>query len=191
MSKLYRLPKKATIGTEASQSKWNFSKQHMFELGRWDLKTGPNKEDAQMSMGGVARTSETWDQAEPSLVRIWRLAGPKITYENLTQIRVQNNATYLDPHTNLPKQKYDELFKLSVLKKWDLWKNAQDCGHGAALSTVYPPLTAEEKTQRTKLIEENKSKRANSRLYDEVESSSEEEDSDDSDSDEEMEDVAV
>ena len=56
----------------------------MFELGRWDLKTGPNKEDAQMSMGGVARTSETWDQAEPSLVRIWRLAGPKITYENLT-----------------------------------------------------------------------------------------------------------
>ena len=56
---------------------------------------------------------------------------------------------------------------------------------------MYPPLTAEEKTERTKLIEENKSKRANSRLYDEVESSSEEEDSDDSDSDEEMEDVAV
>ena len=51
---------------------------------------------------------------------------------------------------------------------------------------MYPPLTADEKTKRTRLIEENKSKRANSRLYDEEEESSSEEEDEEEDSDVEM-----
>ena len=165
MTNIYKKPTKATIGTDAAQTKWLFSKQHLFELGRWDEDAVDGQAPSQISQSGVARTKEKWDQKRPSLVRMWRQS-PKITVDNIREHRVKN-AVLLDPATNLPFRKYDQLFKISVLKKWDLWKNAQDCGHGAALASVYPPLTDVERAERTSLIEQNKNKRASSNYIDE------------------------
>ena len=153
MKNLYKKPTKATKGTVAAKGKWLFSKQHIFELGRWDEKTNVEAEEEQTQMRGCVRTAETWDEPSPSWVKIWR-EKPKITTDNIVEHRVRNDAEYIDAATGLPKQKYHTLFKMSVLKKWDLWKNAQECGFGAFLVSVYPPLSAAENTERTRLINE-------------------------------------
>ena len=167
MKNIYKKPKKAHSGTDAAQTKWLFSKQHIFELGRWDEHNGEGEAPTQITMRGFVHSAETWDEKRPSTVRIWRQS-PKITVDNIATHRVKNNAAFLDPITNLPLRKYHELFVISVLKKWDLWKNAQDCGYGAALASVYPPLTEVERAERTKLIEQNKKKRASSDYIDEA-----------------------
>ena len=81
---------------------------------------------------------------------------------------------HLDPDTSLPTQKYDAPFKLDVLKKWDLWKNAQDCGFGDFLLGTYPALTIEEAAERSR----RKKERKEANDGDDYEESDEEDDGD-------------
>ena len=82
-----------------------------------------------------------------------------IDMDNIHAVREEIAVGYLDEDTQLPLQKYHTLFKLSVLKKYDLWKNARDCGYGDFLEVIYPPLTTEEKAERQKLLKEAAGKR--------------------------------
>ena len=159
MKKLYKKPSKALTGSAEARKRWLFSEQHIFELGRWDIHVGPGKAPRQEEMPGFMRTSENWNFEEPSRVRFWREAGPKIDMDNIHAVREEMAVGYLDEDTQLPLQKYHTLFKLSVLKKYDLWKNARDCGYGDFLEVIYPPLTTEEKAERQKLLKEAAGKR--------------------------------
>ena len=154
MTKLYKKPTKAVTGTTAARGKWLISKQHMFELGRWDIHVGVEGTNEQERIQGFVRTHLTWKDSEPSRVRIWREKGPKITLDNIHSVR-QDMLIHLNSQTSLPERKYNTLFKLCVRKKWDLWKNGIDSGFGSFLSVVYPPLTNAEKDERTRLIQES------------------------------------
>jgi hypothetical protein len=143
-------------GNCVNDKSWLHSKVHMFEIARWDIQGGPKREATQAVSRGVVRSLITWNDPDPCLVRIWR-SRPKVVEDKLEEYR-EAMSEFLDDDTGLPLQKYDELFEICVLKKWDLWKNGQETGYGAFLIRVYPALTVEELEERTTKKEANKAR---------------------------------
>ena len=169
MTKMYKKPSKAVAGTSSARKKWLISEQHITHLGRRDRPVGPERENEQETRSGFVWTAKTWNQEQQSLVRIWREKDPKITVDNRATVR-QTMLEHLDVATQLPNQKYTELFTLCVRKKWDNWMNGLDSGFGPFLSVrKYFPLTDDEKTERTKLIKASVDARNNDEYEDEDE----------------------
>ena len=152
-------------GVDGPNAKWLISEQHMFQLGCWDLHRGPNQAPQQEYIRGVVRTSKTWKFTDESYVCLWREKGNKkdntfrVDVSNINKARkLLKKCKYLNAHAGLPTRKYLQLFKLCVLKIFDLRKNAVDCGKGPELIIPYPALTATQLVDHTRMVAERRKK---------------------------------
>ena len=159
---LYSKPKKATDGSVENCEKWLFSQQHMFELGVWDEEVKLDAPAKQTTMKGFLRSRSNWNDEKLSIVRFWRMSGPKIKTDTIAAYRSTNVvAVNWDEEAGLPVRAYTDNEKwstISVIKKMHNFLNGRDSGYGDALAGTYPPLTAQEKKKYAIEMKKKKNK---------------------------------
>ena len=164
------------VGSKVGDDAWKISHQHIVEYGVIDDRKGARPE-SQTSFRGIVRTSATWNLDDVSWVRLWREKGDKargtfrIDSDNIEQAR-QAMRPSLDIRRKkygytLPKRKYLQKMKLCVLKMYDLFNNARDCGFGLQLITIYPALTTAQLVEWAKKKKERKDSKVDDGYRDE------------------------